>query len=86
MSPKDKANKVYDIFVTHVGAPTEWFYRDNFVYHWGTPEYRISGLLGYGGKFWYKEFKVNCYSEDLTPGRQIIIDEVNRLLEEEKNG
>lgn len=77
----DKANQVYDILVTHAGAPEGM--RDNFVYHWGTSdEYRFGGLLGFGGKFWYPNFKVNCYSEDLTPGRQIIIDEVNRLLQE----
>jgi len=74
------ADVVYDILVTHAGAPESM--RDNFVHYWGTPEYRFGGLFGFGGKFWYSNFTVNCYSEDLTPGRQILIDEVNRLLGE----
>jgi len=74
------ANKVYDILVTHAGASEGM--RDDFVYHWRTPEYRFCGFFGLGGKFWYKEFKVSCYSEDLTPGLQVLLDIVNLFLKD----
>ncbi len=77
------ADRVYNILVTNLGAPEH--VRSEFLYHWGTPEFRFGGLLGLGGKFWYPHFRVSCYPEDSTPGLQVLIKEANRLLGELKD-
>jgi hypothetical protein len=43
-------------------------------------EYRFMGDLGFGGKYWSKENRVSCYSEDETPKRLSIIHELNNVL------
>ena len=44
------ANRIYDVLVAEAGA-SEYF-RQDFLYHFGTHEFRFGGDLGFGGKFW----------------------------------
>lgn len=50
-----------------------------------TKEYRISGHLGFGGKYRSRapeDDSVDCYSEDATPERQEIIRRAKEKLKE----
>ena len=85
----EKASQVYDILVTHAGASENL--RTEFIHYMMTNrdglyplEFRFGGLFGLGGKFWYPHYKVTCYPEDTTVGRKVLLDEVNRILEEVK--
>ncbi|OHA54176.1 MAG: hypothetical protein A2991_02845 [Candidatus Terrybacteria bacterium RIFCSPLOWO2_01_FULL_58_14] len=87
---KEAANRVWDILVTHAGAPNDepgWA-RAQFVYHFtqGTiSEYRFQGNLGSGGKFWCDRFegwRVTCYPEDETVERREMIAVTNAVLRE----
>lgn len=74
-------DQIYNLLVTHVGAPEGL--RQQFILSWGTmTEFRFIGSLGFGGKFWKARdrYYVTCYPEDETPGRQVLIQEANRLL------
>lgn len=80
-------NKVYDILAEHVGAHEhyrEFFVQDALREKHQLTEWRFCGSLGFGGKIWRSNGKVyvNCYSEDKTPEREILIERVNRLLKE----
>ena len=79
----DEFNKVYDLLVSIGGASES--YRQNFIYHHARSsepcdEYRFMGKLGYGGKYRRKTNKVDCYSEDETPKRRAIIEQLNAEL------
>lgn len=81
LSP-EMAEKVCDILVKVCGAGE--YMRDSFVAMETTEliyEWRFSGDLGFGGKFWNCNGKlyVNCYPED-NPKRQKMIDEANEQL------
>lgn len=87
------AERVYDLLVKHAGAVDSDTERDLFVLaqtgkH--CTEWRFIGKLGFGGKFWRNagHIYVNCYVEDTTPDRQLIINHTNTalwaLLEEEE--
>ena len=80
-----QANAIYDILVEECGAPEEAYDREYFVRHQTTDEiseWRFQGNLGFGGKFWNcnNRLYVNCYREDETPLRQIMIDVANKRL------
>lgn len=78
---EEQANAVYNILVQHAGA-SEWR-RDEFVFMHANgrcDEYRFTGTLGFGGKFWRQQWDVTCYQEDVTPQRQKAIDETNAAL------
>lgn len=78
---EDKANKVYDILVS-LGSAREDD-RDCFVYNQTNAEcseWRFCGNLGFGGKYRAYRNTVDCYSEDLTEERRIIIDKINSEL------
>jgi hypothetical protein len=47
-----------------------------------TKEWRFSGHLGFGGKFWRNgtDHYVSCYPEDETPERRAMIDDLNRQI------
>lgn len=76
------ARRVYDVLMQEAGATQ--FMRSNFLLMWdSTPEYRFQGLLGFGGKFRRNRecMYVDCYPEDMTPGRAAIIEQTNRALD-----
>lgn len=62
--------------------------RDSFVHEFTqedhTKEWRFSGKLGFGGKFWHNndKFYVSCYSEDETLETLEMIKEANKQLTE----
>lgn len=79
--------KVYKILVNHGGAQKDMT-RD-FIAHaleekHPLTEWRFSGTLGFGGKFWRQNGRVyvTCYPEDRTPAREAAIEKMNKLLKE----
>ena len=76
------AHAIYTILVEVCGARSRE--RDAFVQEMGsfkpTREWRFGGWIGFGGKFWPREFKVTCYSEDITDEYAKIITEANEKL------
>ena len=84
MDMKEFFGQVYDVLVENCQASKDSFDRLNFVEAMTrdnpTREYRFMGGLGFGGKFRYPGFTVDCYPEDCTPARQEIIDNANAVL------
>lgn len=79
----ENADKIYSILVDICKAPEQE--RANFVYRQSKEhisEWRFCGDLGFGGKFWRNNGRhyVSCYSENLTPRLQKVIDKANELL------
>ena len=82
----EKANKIYDVLVSEGGASE--FMRDAFVYAYKLDEiteWRFSGNLGFGGKYWSQDNSVNYYSEDETKERDILVEKINKLLSDITN-
>lgn len=78
---EEKANKVYDILISLGNAREDD--RDSFVYNHitsGCSEWRFCGNLGFGGKYRASLNTVDCYPEDLTKERIIIIDKIDTEL------
>jgi hypothetical protein len=82
----ETAHRVYDVLVKEAGAPERD--RQAFVAYTtthGLDEWRFIGVLGFGGKARYggypAQFYVDCYPEDLTPERQLVIERANRALQ-----
>lgn len=81
---KKTANKIYDVLVNEGGASETM--RNSFVYAYEKDdedemtEWRFSGNLGFGGKYWKQRNQVTCYSEDETTERNILVDKINKLL------
>lgn len=44
-------------------------------------EWRFCGHLGFGGKFRFPGFWVDCYPEDISPEREKVIQEANSRLQ-----
>jgi hypothetical protein len=81
---EQRANAIYDILVKHAGA-RESSMRDGFVWHHAEndcTEFRFMGSLGFGGKYYSRENRVDCYSEDETPERRVAIGRTNAALAE----
>lgn len=81
---KDKANKVYDLLVSIGGANEDD--RSSFIYHHcedkhGCREWRFCGKLGFGGKYRSTWNGVTYYSEDETPERIDIKNQLNSELQ-----
>ncbi len=81
---KTLANKIYDILVTIGAKESE---RESFLYYQTESEYqynewRFQGKLAYGGKFYNDTNTIDCYTEDLTPERERIINEINIKLKQ----
>ena len=82
------ARKIYAILVKYAGAKDDdWAARDfaHYLAHESHQfiEYRFMGLLGMGGKFYAthaQKWHVNCYREDMTEKRQVIITSTNNAL------
>lgn len=82
-----KANNVYDLLVSIGGA--EESERSSFIYFhctdkYGCDEWRFIGKLGFGGKYRSKTNRVDCYKEDETPERIILIEKLNSELKKIK--
>ena len=81
MTPK-QANGVYDLLVRDGGASESM--RGEFIsYHTSDvncPEWRFGGKLGFGGKYYGRENRVGCYSEEDTKERRQLIDSINVKL------
>lgn len=84
-SPKFYA-ACYDLLVSTGNAHEDMWDRKAFVSSFtdgvGTREWRFQGHLGFGGKFWRNGTRhyVSCYSEDETPERRAMIDDLNRQI------
>jgi hypothetical protein len=79
----DLFSAVYSVLVEKAGAIES--YRRDFIYHHTEAdhpcdEWRFQGKLGVGGKYWRRDNRVSCYSEDSTPEREAIIAETNAAL------
>lgn len=79
------ANRAYDVLVEECDASERE--RHRFVHYLtntghGYKEWRFSGSLGFGGKFWLypDSCRVSCYVEDQTPERLRIISRANDIL------
>jgi len=89
MEPEEIFKKAWAILVEHAGAVQHEYERDSFVRafletkHPAT-EWRFSGYLGFGGKFWRNDgrYYVSCYPEDRNKKRDATIEKVNKLLAE----
>jgi len=82
---KEFAGKVYDVLIKEAGASNEWDKesdKESFIYHHekDCDEWRFCGKLGFGGKYWSNSNTVDCYLEDLTPERELIIKQTNLEL------
>jgi hypothetical protein len=78
-----RASEVYDILARCCGAPEAM--RIAFIHDQASPhlkEWRFSGDLGFGGKFWRNEGRlyVSCYPEDENPLRLDMIAKANQAL------
>lgn len=77
-----------DVIVAICGRRADDLDRESFVRAYCNPihpatEWRFSGSLGFGGKFWCQsklECAVNCYPEDETPDRLRTIEQANAAL------
>ncbi len=85
----DQANDAYDILIEHAGAREDerhYFVRTLLENDVSLLEFRFRGSLGTGGKFKHNGGNpfpyVDCYSENLTPERQAVIDRTNAALTE----
>ena len=82
------AHKIWKILVEHAGCREDNYSRQAFidylVNHWECQdvEWRFGGSLGFGGKLYYNNngLYVNCYSEDLNPKREQILQNTNSAL------
>lgn len=81
---REQSDAVYDILVADCGAIDDsgggWRSAFATAQAQGCPEFRFSGVFGFGGKFWIGDFAVNYYREDMTPKLDRICDAVNAKL------
>jgi hypothetical protein len=82
MTTKDAFfNRVYDVLVGYCGAHSDLSSRASFVFAFckerPTYEYRFMGALGFGGKFRFPGFTVDCYLEDTNPKSSAMIAQAN---------
>lgn len=78
--PAVASNALFDILVSYAG--TSESFREDFLrcIAEGCREYRIGGLLGFGGKYWPETNRVTCYPEDENRIRKEIVEDTNRAL------
>lgn len=90
MIPEPVANRIYDVLVRYAGAIESdrlGFVLAHSSAHsepGGCREWRFQGSLGFGGKFRNdnNRWRVDCYPEDLTQARNLIIAATNAALAE----
>jgi hypothetical protein len=85
MTTKDAFfSRVYDVLVGCCGAHSDTSSRASFVFAFckerPTAEYRFMGALGFGGKFRFPGFTVDCYPEDSNPRSDAMIAQANAAL------
>ncbi|RYD66077.1 MAG: hypothetical protein EOP83_05935 [Verrucomicrobiaceae bacterium] len=86
----DQAEDAYTVLVREAGAIDTPEERYAFAYYLAKregDEYRFQGKLGFGGKFRNNGNHdctpyIDCYPEDMTEQRKIIINRVNAQLSE----
>lgn len=81
MSEANLLGQVYDILIREAGAPEGD--RASFVDALLTGdcrEWRFCGSLGFGGKYRPDTNTVDCYREDETPSRLLVIKKTNAAL------
>jgi hypothetical protein len=80
----DLASRVYQVLVQHCGAPADEASAASFIHYFTKPnpgsEYRFVGSLGFGGKFRFPRFTVDCYPEHETAARLAAIRVANEHL------
>ncbi len=80
----ETANKIYDILVNYGGAREEE--RDSFIDNHVLfdkdvcDEWRFQGKFGFGGKYWRKRNSITCYTEDLLPETDRLLQKINEEL------
>jgi hypothetical protein len=75
--------KVFDLLQLVGGAHASL--REDFLFHHlkeDCHEFRFQGRLGFGGKYYSRENRVSCYSEDETADRVRLIAFLNAELAE----
>ena len=83
---EERLNSIYDLLVSIGGANEH--YRYSFIWkhvintEFPCKEWRFCGHLGFGGKYRSEKNKVDCYSEDETPERLAIIEQLNEALKQ----
>ncbi len=90
---QETAAKIFDILVQECGAVRDSLchgfepFRTYVEKELDRHEYRFGGALGFGGKFYNSgfEWRVSCYSENLTPQRRAMIEQANLRLEALRN-
>jgi len=79
------AATIYRILVDECGADPES--EGDFVLAFSSSmkapsEWRFCGNLGFGGKYRHPNMRVDCYPEDSTPERELMISRANKRLQE----
>lgn len=84
INAEHEANQIYNVLILLDANPRQ---RNDFIaYHCDKPiEWRFGGCLGNGGKFYAKQFHVDCYPEDRTPERIMKMVSANAILNKIKN-
>lgn len=84
---KSQAEQVWQVLVEECGASAHPLDKQSFVHEYTTDsqyspgsEWRFQGSLGFGGKFRYPTFSVDCYPEDATATRRAAIEAANAKL------
>lgn len=81
---KEQAVRVYEVLFEHCGARPAEDDVASFVHEFTrenpTSEYRFCGALGFGGKFRFPRFSVDCYPEDSNPIRDKMVSDGNAAL------
>ena len=80
----EQAARVYDALIKHCGAAPREDDIAGFVHEFTRPnptnEYRFQGGLGFGGKFRFPYFTVDCYPEDENAARNAMVAAGNEAL------
>jgi hypothetical protein len=76
------AKLVYSVLIDECGAlpSAESAFTLAFTEENPPREFRINGKLGFGGKFRFPGMSVDCYPEDHTPARAVMMQQANDRL------
>jgi hypothetical protein len=84
MTKDEFFNRVYNVLAECCNVQDDKSSRATFVFHFcgerPTSEYRFMGALGFGGKFRFPGFTVDCYPEDSNPRSTAMIAQANAAL------
>lgn len=87
---KEFLEKVYAILVELGGATLDGWQKDAFIQahldkEYPCQEWRFGGRLGFGGKYYSRENRVDCYIEDYKGARRDLIAQINTKLKSLKD-